>query len=181
MAVKRNHFVPKVYLRGFCNPEGRLWVYDSLQGRVWESDPGSVAYEKNLYAVELPDGSIDRETLERAFGSVETNFPIFRDKVNRFSKINGEDSYTFITFLALMRVRNPQFAREIKANARFNEAVWNIRFLSDPEFIEKAWKKANETLGLDYSREEFLTRMELDVRGLLPKNEKECLFIALRT
>jgi hypothetical protein len=101
MAVKRSHFVPKVYLRGFCNPDGRLWVYDALQRKgVWESDPGSVAYEKNLYAVELPDGSVDRETLERAFGSVETRFPAFRDKVNKFPAINGEDSSTFITFQA---------------------------------------------------------------------------------
>lgn len=142
MAVKRSHFVPKVYLRGFCNPDGRLWVYDALQRKgVWESDPGSVAYEKNLYAVELPDGSVDRETLERAFGSVETRFPAFRDKVNKFSAINGEDSSTFITFLALMRLRNPQFAKEIKANERFNEAIWHIRVLSDPVIMERLGRR----------------------------------------
>jgi hypothetical protein len=179
MVVKRNHFVPQVYLRGFCNSERRLWVYDSLQGKVWESDPGSVAYEKNLYAVELPDGSVDCETLEKTFGSVETRFPVFRDKVNSFSTISGEHSYTFITFLALTRLRNPQFAKGIKANERFNEAVWQNRIWSDPVIIEKAWKKANETLGLNYSYEEFLTRAKFDVRGLLPKTEKECLFIAL--
>src|SRR5258708_7768295 len=148
MTIKRNHFVSQVYLRGFCNPDGKLWVYDSLQGKVWESDPGSIAYEKNLYAVKLPDGSVDRETLEKAFGSIETRFPAFRRKVNSFSALHGEDSYTFIVFLALTRLRNPQFAKEIKANERFNEAVWQIRISSDPVIMEKAWKKANDTLGL---------------------------------
>jgi hypothetical protein len=61
-AVKKNHFVSQIYLRGFLNPSQKLWVYDCLRGRVWESDPRSVAYQKNLYSVELPDGTIDRTT-----------------------------------------------------------------------------------------------------------------------
>jgi hypothetical protein len=144
MPVKKNHFVPQVYLRGFSDPRGKLWVYDPLKdGSLWESDPKSVACENNLYAAELPDGSTDRETLEKAFGLVETKFPALRGKVNRFSAINGEDSHTLITFLAIMRVRNPQFAKEIKGNEETNKAIWRMRLLSDHTLIERTREKTN--------------------------------------
>jgi hypothetical protein len=67
----------------------------------------------------------------------------------------------------------------MKANEHFNEAVWQGRIWSDPVIMEKAWRKANETLGLNYSFGEFVTRAKFDVKGLLPKTEKECVFIAL--
>jgi hypothetical protein len=37
----------------------------------------------------------------------------------------------------------------------------------------------NETLGHSYSFEEFMTRVQFDVKALLPKTKKECVFIAL--
>ena len=44
---KRQHYIPEMLLRKFCNPDGRVWVAD--RGNVYETHPRNVFVESHLY------------------------------------------------------------------------------------------------------------------------------------
>jgi hypothetical protein len=46
---RRHHYVPQFHQRRFANPDGRLWVWDKVADRVFQTAPGSVAVEADFY------------------------------------------------------------------------------------------------------------------------------------
>jgi hypothetical protein len=49
--TKRNHYLPKHYLKGFCceDDENVIWVYDKKLGRIYKTNIINAAVEKNFY------------------------------------------------------------------------------------------------------------------------------------
>ena len=47
--VKNQHYVPRVYLKRFTHDGKKLFVYDKVEGRVFESSIGNVASETGFY------------------------------------------------------------------------------------------------------------------------------------
>lgn len=61
----KNHYVPKVYLRNWCDSDNQLWVYRSLVSdanvKFWKkTTPAAVAYHSHLYT-KLGDKNLDDE------------------------------------------------------------------------------------------------------------------------
>ncbi len=48
-APKLHHYVPQFHLRRFADEKGRLWAWDKLSDRVFQTSSGSVAAEKQFY------------------------------------------------------------------------------------------------------------------------------------
>jgi hypothetical protein len=104
---KRHHFVPKAYLKAFCNEEGKLLVYrkDSPE-RVLKMAPDAIAFEKYYYSQPLPDGGRDTNTLENMFSELEGKWPALAKKLSNCKNVNDELE-TLFQFMALQRVRVP--------------------------------------------------------------------------
>jgi hypothetical protein len=69
---KIHHYVPRFYLRRFCDASGRLWAWDREADRVFVTSPGSVAAERSFYYLDLlAEHGHDPLTMEKQFASIE--------------------------------------------------------------------------------------------------------------
>jgi len=55
--TKRQHVVPRFYLRHFTQPDGELWTHDCVTGTARRSTPEKTAYETNIYTPTGEDGA----------------------------------------------------------------------------------------------------------------------------
>jgi hypothetical protein len=110
--IKRNHhYIPKFHLAGFTKKgtvDSPLWVFDSETGKQWESKPVRVAFEKDLYTIELPDTRPD--AIEDAFALVESAVaPIIKNIYSTLSMPKDDNDFNLlINYIALLSVRIPE-------------------------------------------------------------------------
>jgi hypothetical protein len=107
MDKKHHHYVPKAYLRSFCDDSGRVLVYrkdDSSKGIPLS--PDNTAFHKYYYSQPTPEGGIEHNALEDCFSKIEEKWPGIVDRLHRKEDVNDslEDIFQFI---ALQRVRVP--------------------------------------------------------------------------
>ena len=68
---KRHHFIPRMYLKGFCDQQGMIWTYHKNDlGKVHKQKPENTAVVKNFYAIHHSDGYIDTNTYEDALADI---------------------------------------------------------------------------------------------------------------
>jgi len=118
---KRHHFVPKAYLKAFCDAKGKLLVYrkDSPE-KVLKMAPDAIGFEKHYYSQPLPNGGRDTNTLENMFSVLESKWPALATKLSNGEDINDELD-AVLGFVALQRVRVPA-SRDVK-EARLSDLV----------------------------------------------------------
>lgn len=129
MNKKRQHYVPKAYLRSFCDDQGRLRVYrkDAPQKPICQS-PDNVGFHKYYYSQPLPDGGRDNR-LEDLFSKLEGQWPPLVDWLRRGDDINDPDSLgVLLDFIALQRARVPA-ARDAVETARAEEVMSTLRVM----------------------------------------------------
>ncbi|WP_223464370.1 DUF4238 domain-containing protein [Pseudomonas sp. GL-RE-26] len=104
---KRHHFVPKAYLKAFCNENGRVWVYrkDNPQQPRPES-PDSTQFRNYYYSQPRPDGGQDNNALEDFFCTIESGWPETVANLRANKDINDQLSNLF-EFMSLQRARVP--------------------------------------------------------------------------
>lgn len=104
---KRHHYVPKAYLRAFCDSGGKLRVYRKDEpARPLHMSPDNVAIERYYYSQPRPDGSTDHNTLEDLFSVQESKWPAIVARLQRREDVNDALQDIFM-FLGLQRVRVP--------------------------------------------------------------------------
>lgn len=105
--TKRHHFVPKAYLKAFCDQQGRLLVYrkdgPSAPLRV---APDGTQFRRYYYSQPTPEGGQDNNTLEQLFSAVESDWPGTISKLHLRVDANDRLENLF-QFMALQRVRVP--------------------------------------------------------------------------
>ena len=72
---RAHHYVPRTYLSGFLDPEGRLFVIHKDSGKVRPSKPGREAHERDYYRLE---GGNDALAIEKFFAEFEGRWPEVR-------------------------------------------------------------------------------------------------------
>lgn len=104
---KRHHYVPKAYLKAFCDDQGKLRVYrKEAPGKPLHQAPDATQFRKFYYSQPIPDGGQDNNTLEALFSSVETHWPETVVKLHARGDVNDRLENIF-QFIALQRVRVP--------------------------------------------------------------------------
>jgi len=105
--TKRHHYVPKAYLKAFCNDQGKLYVYRKTAPiKPLLQAPDATQFRKYYYSQPVPDGSQDNNTLEAAFSPIETHWPETVAKLLARGDVNDRLENIF-QFIALQRVRVP--------------------------------------------------------------------------
>ncbi|MFK3797133.1 DUF4238 domain-containing protein [Pseudomonas sp. NPDC088444] len=126
---KRHHFVPKAYLKAFCDENGRLHVYrkDAPQ-RALRLQPDSTQFQTYYYSQPMPDGGQDNNTLENVFAAIETDWPATVNALHRRENINQRLQNLF-EFMSLQRVRVPA-ARDMAeaVNAQIVKSTLNMLY-----------------------------------------------------
>lgn len=104
---KRHHFVPKAYLKSFCDPGGKLLVYrKEAPGEPLHVKPDATQFRSYYYSQPIPSGGQDNNTLEDLFAAIESNWPETVEKLHRREDVNDRLSNIF-DFMSLQRVRVP--------------------------------------------------------------------------
>jgi len=117
MNKKRHHYVPKAYLKSFCDERGRVGVYrkDDPRNPNWQS-PDNVGFRRYYYSQTI-DGRRDNG-LEELFSRYESGWPSLVDRLRRGDDVNDDDSLALLyNFMTLQRVRVPAF-RDIVENVQ---------------------------------------------------------------
>jgi hypothetical protein len=105
--TKRHHYVPKAYLKAFCDESGKLRVYrkDTPADPLHQS-PDATQFRKYYYSQPIPGGGQDNNTLEAVFSSVESDWPETVSKLHARRNVNDRLENIF-QFVALQRFRVP--------------------------------------------------------------------------
>ena len=73
---KRHHYVPKAYLRAFCDNDGKLWAFAKDEPSApFRASPGGIAHERYYYSQPLSGGGQENEQLENLFSTIESEWP----------------------------------------------------------------------------------------------------------
>lgn len=107
MDKKRHHYVPKAYLKWFCDDSGKLLVYRKDDPvKAIPLSPDNTAFHKYYYSQPLPDGGKDHNVLEDLFSKVEEKWPEIVARLHRQEDVNDSLEDIF-QFMGLQRARVP--------------------------------------------------------------------------
>lgn len=105
--TKRHHFVPKAYLKAFCDLKGRLLVYrKDGPPEPLHVIPDATQFRRYYYSQPTPEGGQDNNTLEELFSTIESDWPETVAKLHRREDVNDRLENIFV-FMTLQRVRVP--------------------------------------------------------------------------
>lgn len=106
----QQHFVPKVYLKSFCNDRGLLQMYDKKTHKICPNvSPAGVASHEHLYTLETPDGK-DYSIEKGLLGQLETDYGIAIRALECEGLVTAERATfdTILRFLSFLHARNPE-------------------------------------------------------------------------
>lgn len=109
----KQHYVPKFYLKNFCQPDGTIYCYDKLTDKSFKSNLRDIAQENFFYDVpELAPATVENSMAvkERIFSKV------LKDVIRRKS-LQGIRSFAievFFLFVATQMLRTNLFRTEVK-------------------------------------------------------------------
>lgn len=111
---QRHHVVPRLHLRGFADPEGRIIQLDLDNGARREVSVTDAAVIKNFYTVVLPNGSAT-DAWERWLADVENEIaPALRRAVDMPTfQLDDGDRERLARWVALQYLRGPDHRRQM--------------------------------------------------------------------
>lgn len=155
---KRNHYLPRFYLKGFCDSNSRVWMYDKTNPiSPIDGSPGDMGLVKKLYHLESNEHAKDE--IENYFEkSIETPAsPAFKRLLNKEFP-NETDKKILSLFFGMLMVRTPlyidhlsmQHSKELnaraKASASNREHFHSVYKQIHPELDETATEKDRNSI-----------------------------------
>ncbi len=152
MDKKRHHYVPKAYLRFFCDDTGKVLVYRKDDpAKAIPLSPDNTAFHKYYYSQPTPDGGKDHNALEDCFSIIETNWPRIVDQLHRREHVN-DSLVEIFSFMTLQRARVP-------ASRDVSEMILAEIFKARARTLDLAGKLPPKPLGF----EDILDHVEVSI------------------
>ena len=128
MVKKRHHYVPKAYLKAFCDEQKKIRVYlKDHPDKVIHQSPNNVGFHKYYYSQPIPEGGKDHDSLEGFFSEIESSWPRIVERIRRREDVNDSLEVIF-NFIALQRVRVPVTGfrkARINGEQKFDELIFS--------------------------------------------------------
>ena len=117
---RRHHVVPRLHLRGFATPDGRITQIDLDTGRRREVSISDAAVIRDFYTVVTPDGT-RTDAWERWLSEVEDDIaPALRRAVEMPEfRLTDDDRERLARWIALQYLRGPDNRRQMSEIASF--------------------------------------------------------------
>ena len=105
-APKNQHFVSAVYLRRFCDADGRIHTYDLEKKEFRSNKPENVATKKHIYTI-THNGAKDVR-IEEFMSEIETNYGEIIKKIEEGSieQLDNHDLENIVWFISFLYARN---------------------------------------------------------------------------
>ena len=108
---KRHHILPEFYLNGFCL-EGKLSLYDRELAEYRLQTPQNTTVQTGYYSFRDESGELITG-IESALAELDGRAGPIIEKLGKRLPINIEERQILSIFVALMRVRIPDFEKEV--------------------------------------------------------------------
>lgn len=168
---KRHHFVPKAYLKAFCNAQGRLLVYrKDAPEKLLKMTPDAIGFERYYYAQPLPDGGRDTNRLENMFSELEAQWPAVAGCLTRGEPLTFEQVGVLLEFMALQRIRVPA-SRDV-TEAALAETVRNTL-----HNLHSAGELPSLPTGLNLTELEISIDPHQSIHGMVAQLQGEVMYI----
>lgn len=145
--VSRQHFVPKFYLKKFCNDKNLLEVFSCKDRRRQPPrGPKGLCYEKYFYG--LTTGELDDVSQQ-----VEEYFRILEDNIARQydqavlnildnSPVTGESKWVFSFLMSMLWIRGPVMREQVNRMCQdIIKHVTKFKFLQNPKELDEIDEK----------------------------------------
>ena len=152
MNKKRHHYIPKSYLKFFCEDAGQVRVYRRDDPcKVIQLSPDNTGFHKYYYSQPRPDGGKDHNALEDCFSKIEDKWPGIVDQLHRRENVNNSLVDIF-QFMALQRARVPACRDAI-------EKIYAEGVMASARRLDKAGKLPPKPVGF----ENLLNHVEVSI------------------
>lgn len=111
---KRNHYLPRAYLQGFCDREGLLWTFDRVSKEFRRLPPNSVAVEKEFYIIRDSSGQKSNIVEDWLASCENAAIPVIRALDAGKPRLTEEERRILARFIALLRLRTTVFNAEME-------------------------------------------------------------------
>ncbi len=136
--TKRQHVIPRFYLRHFTQPDGELWTHDCVTGSARKSTPEKTAFETNIYTPVGEDGA-RVDLIEDTLATIESQAASIYPELLALKSLEPVSKLDFAAFLATTFARSPAQLRQF-AQTMGQMALWGGRHEMGREFREKEAK-----------------------------------------
>jgi hypothetical protein len=115
---KLHHYVPRFYLKFFCDQSDRFWVWDKNSGKIFRAAPGKVAAGTHFYRVPQFIGTeVDPLFLEKDLASLEAKAAailqtcaVLLDTMEplQYLQMGDEERWVLSSFIAVQFLRTAE-------------------------------------------------------------------------
>ena len=113
--TKRQHFVPRLYLKNFSTADGKIRVFDSREDREYVSSLENVAVQTRFYDVTLEGQDYSAEDwLAELESDASSILRLLLDDPTTIMILTDEQENTLARFIAALIIRTPFKQQEIK-------------------------------------------------------------------
>lgn len=166
-ANRRDHYLPRGYLRGFIHPAREnhprpLWHFD-IPKAVWsERSPREVGYRFGFYDYTV--GAVGLETADSAFADLEREFPRVREALisTEFRKWKRDFLDFLLCYIQMIRARSLLFFERVKEEGK-NLRAWTIEEVSPDRRSIKVRSMTPEPLPESFIKNWTITQMRQEI------------------
>jgi len=108
------HYLPQMYLSGFADSEGCLWVFDRRTSEYRYLAPKRIAAHKNLYTFEDADGRVRQDIETKLFQLIDAPVRPILSAIEAGLRPKDDDLDALALFIGYLRLRTPGGLHEIE-------------------------------------------------------------------
>lgn len=147
---KKQHFLPEMFLDGFTNENGQIFLLDKKKKEPQLRNPKTVACQMHLYTI--INGQDKSYAVEEKLSSIESDMAPLIKRISSFGfkNITGPEINKLIDFIALNFVRTPMataIAEKVSASPKVLSEMKEIDRIKATERID-LWQRSK---GLVYA------------------------------
>ena len=139
--AKRHHYIPQFFLKYFSQDEANLWLFDRVKKEYRFQDTRKIASENKFYTYTVKG---KEENLEDLLGMIEGLAKPILDKIIKKSEITMQEKADFSMFLAVLRVRIPDFKKWTEEGGEKMYKKYNKIVFSNRQHVENLIKRSGK-------------------------------------
>jgi hypothetical protein len=159
--TKKSHFIPRTFLKRFCDENGNIFIYDKETKSTKLSGPSDKVFRRNwLYSFYEEDGkgefvNIHDNEIENTLGLIETNIPSIFNKIDSTKELNLDEKEILRLFCFI------QWARTPNAIYISNKSHSNLFKKMSSMILKSSSKdKLKEKFGEDFLKDKIIKTIE---------------------
>lgn len=175
MSHKKQHYIPKCYLKAWCDPntppsqDPYVWQFTQDGNKSSKKAPHNIFHEKDMYTIKKADGSRDL-TLEHGLAGLEDAFTKIRnEKIIHRKPLVPEEHVLLCAFMAALDSRTKsqrdhlkqQWEQPLKMMERMIEWGKTATIEEKKKMSSMSTLSSNKGKSLNYEQVKYLTRQPL--------------------